>query len=228
MKCAPCPSGGAADARHDESTVPHQHARFAGSAECDDIAELRAIMDTNQASLAELREIIASMSLTPEHEEPAAPYSVTEAACCDGMIGMSGGDRLARTQARLLKKIGRMELRHAEHKASTHTAKLESNGGTSQRVGRFPLHRAVADGQSASVTHAAVLLAEPLAPHVVECIFPKFSWPPLPVLDELRALLRSCDPNVSRHDSAPQASGLAALPAACGGHAVYFLVRSRL
>jgi magnesium-transporting ATPase (P-type) len=46
--------------------------------------------------------------------------------------------------------------------------------------------------------------------------------------DELRALLRSCDPNVSRHDSAPQASGLAALLAACGGHAVYFLVRSRL
>jgi len=132
------------------------------------------------------------MNLTPEHEEPAAPYGVTEAASCDGMIGMNGGDRLARTQARLLKEIGRMELRHAEHKASTHTAKLESNGGTSQRVGRFPLHRAVADGQSASVTHAAVLLAEPLALHVVERIFPKFSWPPLPVLDELDPLLRTC------------------------------------
>jgi len=36
-----------------------------------------------------------------------------------------------------------------------------------------------------------------LAPHVAERIFPKFSWPPLPVLDELRALLHSYDPNVS-------------------------------
>ncbi len=43
----------------------------------------------------------------------------------------------------------------------------------------------------------AAVLAEPLAPHVVERIFPNFSWPPLPVLDELRALLHSYDPNVS-------------------------------
>jgi hypothetical protein len=123
---------------------------------------------------------VTSMGLGDEAEAEAEAedehdvLGVTEDTCCDPTIVRGpeedrsrGEDRLERSQARLLKKIGRMETRHAEHRASSAMAEHDSNSAALQRVSRFPLHRAVADGQSASVPVFRLRLREVVTTRVI-------------------------------------------------------------